>query len=180
MPNKPSDYLKFAILLLACTFIFSLISAYNALVIREEYIKPDPAIVELQEQFDSLQSDIDSLSESISEVKAWLDKLQVGEFKITGYAPHDPAAVAGMCHNGDPDSTATGTYPTPGRTIAVDPKVIPLGSRVYIEGIGWRVAEDVGGMIKDRRIDVVTASRAEAYAVTRERVKVVWLEGQVR
>ncbi|GJM83433.1 hypothetical protein HMSSN139_59290 [Paenibacillus sp. HMSSN-139] len=41
--------------------------------------------------------------------------------------------------------TASGTRVTEGRTIAVDKDVVPLGWWVYIEGIGFRKAEDTGG-----------------------------------
>ena len=50
--------------------------------------------------------------------------------------------------------TATGTTVTEGRTIAVDPKVVPLGWWVYIDGIGFRRAEDTGSAIKGNVIDV--------------------------
>ncbi|WP_208607711.1 3D domain-containing protein [Paenibacillus pectinilyticus] len=50
--------------------------------------------------------------------------------------------------------TYTGTTVTEGRTIAVDPKVIPLGWWVYIEGIGFRRAEDIGSGVKGQMIDV--------------------------
>jgi 3D (Asp-Asp-Asp) domain-containing protein len=46
------------------------------------------------------------------------------------------------------------------QSIAVDPRVIPLGSRVYIPAYrgdghgGWFVAQDTGGAIRGRRIDV--------------------------
>lgn len=50
--------------------------------------------------------------------------------------------------------TATGTKTTEGRTIAVDPDVIPLGWWVYIEGIGFRRAEDTGGAILGNKIDI--------------------------
>jgi cell wall-associated NlpC family hydrolase/3D (Asp-Asp-Asp) domain-containing protein len=56
--------------------------------------------------------------------------------------------------------TATGTRPTEGRTIAVDPKVIPLYSKVRIECDsypsvnGEYIAEDTGGAIKGKRIDI--------------------------
>ncbi|GFZ99782.1 hypothetical protein GCM10008018_52600 [Paenibacillus marchantiophytorum] len=50
--------------------------------------------------------------------------------------------------------TYTGTTVTEGRTIAVDPKVIPLGWWVYIEGIGFRRAEDTGSGVKGQTIDV--------------------------
>ena len=45
-------------------------------------------------------------------------------------------------HTGNP--TATGIYPYRG-VIAVDPKVIPLGTRVYVEGYGYAQAQDTGG-----------------------------------
>jgi len=69
------------------------------------------------------------------------------EFKITHYTKDEP----GMNGKG---ITATGTKVKAGRTIAVDPKVIPYGTRVYIEGIGYRVAEDCGGAVKGNHVDV--------------------------
>ncbi|MCQ4088947.1 ubiquitin-like domain-containing protein [Saccharibacillus sp. JS10] len=50
--------------------------------------------------------------------------------------------------------TASGTTVTEGRTIAVDPNVIPLGWWVYIEGYGYRKAEDTGSAIKGKKIDM--------------------------
>ncbi len=50
--------------------------------------------------------------------------------------------------------TRTGTYTSRG-TIAVDPRVIPLGSIVYIEGFnGYYVAEDTGGGVIGSHIDI--------------------------
>ncbi|WP_199623855.1 3D domain-containing protein [Paenibacillus alkalitolerans] len=58
--------------------------------------------------------------------------------------------------------TASGTTVSEGRTIAVDPGVIPMGWWVYIEGIGFRRAEDKGSAIKGKKIDIYFDS--EAYA----------------
>ena len=66
------------------------------------------------------------------------------------------------------------TYPTSGRTIAVDPQLIPYGSEVWIEGLGWYIAEDTGGAIIDSRIDICMASYKDSikFGVRRLRVKV--------
>jgi 3D (Asp-Asp-Asp) domain-containing protein len=57
--------------------------------------------------------------------------------------------------------TASMTYPKIG-TIAVDPKVIPLGTKIYVPGYGWGVAEDTGGLIKGNRLDVFFDTKKEA------------------
>jgi 3D (Asp-Asp-Asp) domain-containing protein len=54
----------------------------------------------------------------------------------------------------DCPKTAAGTCATSGQTVAVDPKVIPLGSKLLIEDVGPRIAEDTGGRIKGQHIDV--------------------------
>ena len=56
--------------------------------------------------------------------------------------------------------TAMGTQARVGE-IAVDPSVIPLGTTVYIEGVGERRAEDTGGNIKGNTIDIYMNSEAE-------------------
>ena len=71
--------------------------------------------------------------------------------------------------------TATGLRATYG-VVAVDPKVIPLMSRVYVEGYGFAVAGDVGGAIKGARIDVCFDSKAEALKWGRRKVKVYILQ----
>jgi 3D (Asp-Asp-Asp) domain-containing protein len=48
--------------------------------------------------------------------------------------------------------------PAVGRTIAVDPKVIPLGAKLHIEGIGIRIAEDTGRKIKGKKLDLFLSS----------------------
>ncbi len=82
-------------------------------------------------------------------------------FILTAYAL-DPASTGKRPGTRGFGITASGTRAAAFRTIAVDPSVIPIGSYVYIEGIGWRVAEDTGGAIRGRHIDVLLPSTQEA------------------
>ena len=70
----------------------------------------------------------------------------------TGYTPGDPGCTG---------ITYTGTKASRG-TIAVDPKVIPFGTKLYIPGYGYGVAADTGGAIKGNKIDLCYESRTEA------------------
>ena len=76
-------------------------------------------------------------------------------------------------HTGNP--TATGVYPSRG-TIAVDPSVIPLGTRVYVEGYGYATAQDTGGAIKGNKIDVFVNSHSEAMNWGRRTVNITILD----
>lgn len=60
--------------------------------------------------------------------------------------------------------------------VAVDPKVIPLGTNLYVEGYGYAVADDTGGLIKGNRIDLAVDSYAEAIAYGVKDVQVYVLE----
>ncbi|RID88709.1 LysM peptidoglycan-binding domain-containing protein [Peribacillus asahii] len=48
------------------------------------------------------------------------------------------------------------------KAISVDPKLIPLGSKVYVEGYGTAIAADTGGAMKGKKIDVFMSSKSKA------------------
>ena len=77
--------------------------------------------------------------------------------------------------NGGYNTTKMGTRLRYG-VVAVDPRVIPLGTKLYIEGYGYAVAEDTGGAIKGNRIDLCYTDRAKAEAFGRRNVKVYILK----
>ncbi|MEV5110816.1 cell wall-binding protein EntA [Bacillus nitratireducens] len=58
------------------------------------------------------------------------------------------------------------------KMIAVDPKVIPLGSKVWVEGYGEAIAGDTGGAIKGNRIDILLGSDSASQKWGRKTVKV--------
>ncbi len=60
--------------------------------------------------------------------------------------------------------------------IAVDPSVIPLGTRVYVEGYGYAIAADTGGKIKNNRIDICLPTQAECVKWGVKRVKLYVLD----
>ncbi len=73
----------------------------------------------------------------------------VGEVTLTAYCN-----CRECCGRWAGGPTASGVMPEAGRTVAVDPEVIPLGSHVYIDGLGEYIAEDTGSAIVGARIDV--------------------------
>jgi uncharacterized protein YabE (DUF348 family) len=58
------------------------------------------------------------------------------------------------------------------KVIAVDPRIIPLGSKVYIEGYGYAIAADTGSAIRGYKIDVFFPEQSSAFRWGRKRVKI--------
>ncbi len=82
--------------------------------------------------------------------------------KATAYTA-DPSENGGTY--GGRVLTATGfdlTANPSAKIIAVDPRVIPLGSKVHVEGYGTAIASDTGGAIKGNRIDVLMPSHSQS------------------
>ncbi len=80
--------------------------------------------------------------------------IHLGTFTVRAYTHYPSPDIARS-------KTAMDTIPTAGRTVAVDPRVIPLGSKIHIEGVGERIAEDTGGRIKGKRLDLFLPSARE-------------------
>lgn len=153
-------------------------SERNAALDRVETLQEENA--ELTEQNKALQETIDKLKKEAAEKTAKAeavtderenleaensdaekleaaDWISAGIFKVTHYCNCE------RCQGEYIGATATGTAPKVGRTIAVDPDAIPLGSVVKIGGQEY-VAEDTGGAIKGNRIDIFVADHSEAMA----------------
>ena len=136
------------------------ITAHNDRATRtEEYCKFIPVIVDTSDLPLIESTETEEVTEETTE--EWVDggyddKVYLDNFKITAYC-----ACSKCCGKWADGYTATGTIATEGRTIAVDPDVIPLGSIVNIDGNNY-VAEDVGGAIKENRVDIFFKSHQDA------------------
>lgn len=99
--------------------------------------------------------------------------VSLGVCKVTAYCmenyPH-------ICNDGDSTRTSTGATPTVGRTVAVDPSVIPYGTEIIINGHTY-IAEDRGGAIKGKnRFDILFATHQEALDFGIQYVEVYYVE----
>lgn len=76
-------------------------------------------------------------------------------YRLTAYCPCE------VCCGKSDGITSTGVRATAGRTVSVDPDIIPYGSEVVINGHTY-IAEDCGGAIKGNKIDIFFDTHQEA------------------
>ena len=93
----------------------------------------------------------------------------LGEFQVTGYC-----SCSLCCGEKEEKLTKSETVPKAAHTIAADPSVIPLGTRIVIDG-GSYVVEDTGKAIKGNRLDIYFDTHEEAVRYGRKE-KYVYLE----
>lgn len=114
--------------------------------------------------------EVKAIKEAEEKAKAqeyfWAD---LGTWEITAYC-------AGTCCASGTGYTASGTIATEGRTIGVDPRIIPLGSTVLIKfengSEGEFIAEDTGSAIKGNIIDLYMESHQAALQFGRQSCRV--------
>mgnify|MGYP005849306785 CR=1 FL=1 len=117
-----------------------------------------------------------TVQKTLADIKERIAKIQppgvtlTGEWKMVATAYF--AGGGGL--NGD-GVTATGLRARKG-IVAVDPRVIPLGTRVYIDGYGEALAADTGGWIKGDRIDLCFDTLEECLRYGRRRIYVYLID----
>ena len=116
----------------------------------------------MKKSFESIKKDLKTANAVITDLKNEEYRLvYVGDYTITHYCCEEYAHICGT-GNG---LTATGTEVTAGRTVAVDPSVVPYGTTMYIEGYGFRVAEDCGGAVNGNHIDIAVDTHENALSM---------------
>ena len=116
------------------------------------YTHQEPAEEEwIEETEDVIRWRIDDAEVSIEELEVDVVKesglKSLGTFKLTAYCPCE------SCSGNWGKQTSTGAIATEGRTVAVDPSVIPYGTVLIINGHEY-VAEDCGAAVKGNVIDI--------------------------
>lgn len=123
------------------------------------------AVASIQSEKEMTDSQISQLQAEAASIESSMSQIQSQSYASGGYsAPPAGGSSFSMtatayCLGG---TTATG-MPVGRGVIAVDPGVIPLGSRVHVSGYGDAIAADTGGAIRGNKIDV-WLSCGEAYA----------------
>lgn len=80
-----------------------------------------------------------------------------GEYTLTSYCTEQYEHI---CGTGD-GITASGAPVTPGLTVAADLTMLPLGTVVYISGVGVRIVQDTGGGLQGNHLDIAVAGTHE-------------------
>lgn len=169
---RRSDKIIFYVLSLVLAFALgvTVTSTYMNAVLAEALENNEPAKVEPTVIIKTVEVPVKEVEKTEKTDEAEETNGYYAEYEITAYCPCE------YCCGKTDGITATGTKATEGRTIAVDPTVIPYGTEVVINGNTY-VAEDCGGAIKGSRIDVYFDSHAEALEFGRQNLEIFVVEG---
>lgn len=141
-----------AVLFIVLLLLF-LLEKHKALAYwQEKADKQAETLEQLDSEITDLNIQISELERTINFYESWQN---IGEFKITYYWPGEDSYGT---------ATSTGAVATEGRTVAVDPEIIPYGTEIMIDGHIY-IAEDTGYALKgNRTIDIfVNDPKEEMY-----------------
>lgn len=132
---------------------------------------------ELEYKLERQAAQIKDKQEQIEVLEIMLEHKEVkeeptclGEFEITYYCP-----CVKCCGKTD-GITASGTLAQDGQTVAADWDVLPPGTKIFIEGVGFRTVEDKGGAIKGNKLDVFMDSHSAALEAGVGQAKIYLIE----
>jgi 3D (Asp-Asp-Asp) domain-containing protein/peptidoglycan hydrolase CwlO-like protein len=146
---------------------------------EEEKEKLEKDIAGNQVLLDQLKGEEKEVQDILSAIKSRIAAIQpagmtlVGEWSLTATAYY-AFGSGGNDINGN-GITATGLRARKG-IVAVDPRIIPLGTKLFIPGYGEALAADTGGWIKNDRIDLCFESLEECFRFGRRKIKVYLVE----
>ncbi|MDD3776080.1 MAG: 3D domain-containing protein [Actinomycetota bacterium] len=144
--------------------------------VLEEQQQLEQSIAHNQALLEQVKGERSEVATLLSEIKRRIAQVQPPGLNLVG--EWDMVATAYYSGGGGPNGngiTAIGLRVKHG-IVAVDPKVIPLGTRLYIPGYGEALAADTGGWVKGDRIDLGFESLEECYRFGRRKIKVYLVE----
>ena len=124
-------------------------------------------IVDQAIEINQLTEEVSRLNGDIEVLKSYLFGY-CGEFEITYY---DSCYECCGKTNG---ITASGEKAQEGVTVAADTSILPMGCKIYIEGIGWRTVQDRGGAIKGNKLDIYVPSHDSPMPYNKQKLN-VWV-----
>ena len=153
--------------IIVCLLSLNLAATSQITTLENEIDEVNKSNKQITEQLEKSEEGINKLKKEIEELKAerWLYK---GDFSVTGYC-NCPSCNGKWAYG----PTKSGTMPAQGRTIAVDPTVIPLGTEVVIDNHVF-IAEDTGSAIKGNKIDIYFDEHEDAQKFGKKQKEVFW------
>ena len=138
-----------SIWLLSLLIIFIL----GRFTVAEKEVETVKYITLTETEYLNLYREVEEVEEIIE------DKLQIslGKYRVSAYCPCEIC-----CGKWADGYTFTGEKAVEGVTIATYPDDIPLGTEIEIEGVGIRIAQDIGGSIYENRIDLMFSTHQQA------------------
>jgi 3D (Asp-Asp-Asp) domain-containing protein len=147
--------------------------------LEEEREKLEKDIAENRVLLDKLKEEEQEVQNLLAEIKKRIAAIQpkgltlVGEWEMVATAYY-AFGKGGNDINGN-GITATGLRARKG-IVAVDPRIIPLGTKLFIPGYGEALAADTGGWIKSYRVDLCFESLEECFRFGRRNIRVYLVE----
>jgi 3D (Asp-Asp-Asp) domain-containing protein/peptidoglycan hydrolase CwlO-like protein len=147
--------------------------------LKEEEEKLEKAISENKFLLSKLEQEEKEVQNLLSEIKKRIAAVQPPGIILTGEWEMVATAYYAFGSGGNDINgngiTATGLRARKG-IVAVDPGVIPLGTRLFIPGYGEAIAADTGGWIKNNRIDLCFETLSDCYRYGRRHIRVYLVE----
>ena len=135
----------------------------NLIAETEKSNKLNGSLQITQEELDIINSELESANTTIEDLKSEeYEFVYMGDFKYTYYCderyPHICGYGIGITASGKPTEV--------GWTVAADTSVLPMGSIIYVEGLGFREVMDRGGGVNGNHIDILMTTHNECFKQT--------------